>query len=140
MHFTFLGSFEIGPLDTFPDIWKKVSGAQFWPIFFGLFLANGVQLVQARGTNKKWVKTYTVHTAPPLKKQKSRMDKLSVDMMMGAAMTVIIYGTRFKVYHYKYKQLLAFNTFLSLLSWNGTKNNCHFWSCKGPLTEKLVWE
>ena len=27
-------------------------------------------------------------------------------------MTVIIYGTRFKVYHYKYKQLLAFNTFL----------------------------
>ena len=39
------------------------------------------------------------------------MDKLSVDMMMGSVMTVIIYGTRFKVYYYKYKQLLAFNTF-----------------------------
>ena len=43
--------------------------------------------------------------------KKSTMDKLSVDMMMGAAVTVIIYGTRFKVYYYKYKQLLAFNTF-----------------------------
>ena len=47
--------------------------------------------------------------------KKPGMDKLSVDMMRGAAMTVIIYGTRFKVYYYKYKQLLAFNTILSML-------------------------
>ena len=49
------------------------------------------------------------------RKKSIGMDKLSVDMMMGSAMTVIIYGTRFKVYYYKYKQLLAFNTFNFLL-------------------------
>ena len=56
--------------------------------------------------------------------KKSTMDKLSVDMMMGAAVTVIIYGTRFKVYYYKYKQLLAFNTFLHICIFLNLDGQC----------------